>query len=183
MRETWVGIIVAASGVLAVLLALAFAWSQNPGAAGQRVGAAAVELSALALTGREIYQAKGCPLCHAIAGAGNPRYPLDGVGDRLDAPALRDWILATGTAAPLLPRRAAIAKEGYRDLGADEIDALVAYLSNLRASAAAADSRYRALVACSMARRKALAARNCASISATPSRPCTPSSSNSALSR
>ncbi|MDI6748229.1 MAG: c-type cytochrome [Rhodocyclaceae bacterium] len=134
MRETWVRIIVAASGVLAVLLALAFAWLQNPGAAGQRVGAAAVEMSALALTGRKIYQAEGCPLCHAIAGEGNPRYPLDGVGDRLEALELRDWILATGAVATLLPRRAAIMKEDYRDLGADEIDALVAYLSGLRAS-------------------------------------------------
>lgn len=132
MRETWVRIIVAASGTLAILLALVFAWSQNPAATASPVAARA-EPSLQAESGRAVYQAQGCASCHAIAGAGNPRYPLDGVGDRLDAAALRDWTLATGTAATLLPRRAAVMKEDYRDLSADEIDALVAYLSSLGA--------------------------------------------------
>lgn len=134
MRETWVRIIVAASGLLAILLALLFAWAQNPGSPAPKVGAAA-RLSPLAQTGREIYLAARCPLCHAIAGEGNPRYPLDGVGDRLDARALRDWILATGPAATLLPMRAAVMKEDYRGLRAAEIDALVAYMQTLRAVA------------------------------------------------
>lgn len=137
MRETWVRIIVTASGLLVILLALVFAWSQNPAATTSPVAARA-EPSLPAESGRAVYQAQGCASCHAIAGAGNPRYPLDGVGDRLDAVALRDWTLATGTAATLLPRRAAVMKEDYRDLGADEIDALVAYLSSLRAPGAGA---------------------------------------------
>lgn len=132
MRETWVRIIVGASGVLTILLALLFAWSQNPGTPPTRVATPA-DPSLLVESGRAVYQAQGCASCHAIAGAGNPRYPLDGVGDRHDATALRDWILATGTAATLLPRRAAVMKEDYRDLGTDEIDALVAYLSSLGA--------------------------------------------------
>lgn len=131
MRETWVRIIVAASGLLAILLALVFAWSQNPAATTSSVAARA-EPSLQAESGRAVYQAQGCASCHAVGGEGNPRYPLDGVGDRLDALALRDWILATGTTATLLPRRAAVMKEDYRDLSTDEIDALVAYLLSLR---------------------------------------------------
>lgn len=133
MRETWVRIIVAASGALAILLALVFASLQNPETASAPV-ATRTEPSPLAASGRAVYQEQGCASCHAIAGEGNPRFPLDGIGDRLDAAAVRDWILATGAAATQLPRRTAIMKEGYRELGADEIDALVVYLSGLRAS-------------------------------------------------
>ncbi|MBW6496087.1 MAG: cytochrome c [Burkholderiaceae bacterium] len=132
MRETWVRIIVVVSGALAILLALLFAWSQNPDTATSHVAASA-EPSPLVASGRVVYQEQGCASCHAIAGEGNPRFPLDGIGDRLDAAAVRDWILATGVAATQLPRRTAITKEGYRELGVDEIDALVAYLSSLRA--------------------------------------------------
>ncbi|HSH16895.1 MAG TPA: c-type cytochrome, partial [Verrucomicrobiae bacterium] len=32
--------------------------------------------------GRTIYGQQGCATCHAIAGSGNPRHPLDGTGDR-----------------------------------------------------------------------------------------------------
>ncbi len=33
--------------------------------------------------GEEIYRRLGCPACHSVGGAGNHRYPLDGVGSRL----------------------------------------------------------------------------------------------------
>lgn len=131
MRETWVRIVVAASGLLALLLALLFAWTQNPGPSVPKIETA-VHLSPLAQAGRAVYLAERCPLCHAIAGEGNPRYPLDGVGDRLDARAMRDWILATGPAATLLPMRASVMKEEYRSLRPDELDALVAYMQTLR---------------------------------------------------
>ncbi|MDP1526317.1 MAG: cytochrome c [Rhodocyclaceae bacterium] len=134
MRATWVRIIVVASGALAILLALFFAWTQNPGTTPTHVAARA-EPSLMVKSGRAVYQAQGCASCHAIAGDGNPRYPLDGVGDRRDAVALRDWTIATDAAATLLPRRAAVMKEDYRDLGSDEIEALVAYLSSLGAPA------------------------------------------------
>ena len=34
---------------------------------------------------------QACARCHSIAGKGNPRRPLDGVGARRNAAELRDW--------------------------------------------------------------------------------------------
>lgn len=122
MREMWAKIVAVLTGVLATLLA--FAWVQNPRAP----ATAPATPPALVKAGHALYQAQGCPMCHAIAGEGNPRYPLDGVGGRRDAAALRDWMLATRPAAEALPARAARMKQTYRALAEDEIDALVAYL-------------------------------------------------------
>lgn len=140
MRETWVRIVAATSGVLAILLALAFAWLQNPQPAPSPATVAAVAAVAQVATdgpsqveaGRAVYLAQGCALCHAIAGTGNPRYPLDGVGDRLSPQDLRNWTLGLGDAQGALPARAVRIKEDYRLLPADELDALVGYLASLR---------------------------------------------------
>jgi cbb3-type cytochrome oxidase cytochrome c subunit len=137
MRETWVRIVAATSGVLAILLALAFAWLQNPQPAPSPATVAAVaqvvtDDPSLVEAGRAVYLAQGCALCHAIAGTGNPRYPLDGVGDRLSPQDLRNWTLGLGDAQGALPARAVRIKEDYRVLPADELDALVGYLASLR---------------------------------------------------
>lgn len=39
--------------------------------------------------GEQIYAAQKCALCHSIAGKGNPKGPLDGVGSKLTAEDLR----------------------------------------------------------------------------------------------
>jgi cytochrome c553 len=82
--------------------------------------------------GRTLYAQNGCATCHAIAGAGNPRHPLDGVGSRLDAEVLRDWILGTGAAADLLPVTVCRRKERFQKLPAEDQDALVAYMVSLK---------------------------------------------------
>lgn len=132
MRELWVRIVAGITGALVLLLALAFAWLQNPRApvAAPAVPAAAPP-PALVEQGRRVYTEQGCALCHAIAGKGNPRSPLDGVGARHDAQALRDWILARGAAETALPARAVRGKHDYRALAGSELDALVAYLQSL----------------------------------------------------
>lgn len=137
MRETWVRIVAATSGVLAILLALAFAWLQNPQPALSPATVVAVAQVATdgpsqVEAGRAVYLAQGCALCHAIAGTGNPRYPLDGVGDRLSTQDLRNWTLGLGAAQGALPARAVRIKEDYRLLPGDELDALVGYLASLR---------------------------------------------------
>lgn len=139
MRERWVWIVAVASGVLVVLLAWAFAQSQNPIAT--RPEAAAVQVTtpgdALVQAGRRVYEAQGCARCHAVAGEGNPRLPLDGVADRLDPQGLRDWALATGPAATALSPRAVGMKKTYQELPEADIQALVVWLRTLRMGEAA----------------------------------------------
>lgn len=132
MREIWVRIVAATSGLAAVLLALAFAWSQNPGPPARPPAAPATAPSGVAEAGRAVFEAQGCAMCHAVAGKGNPRSPLDGVGARHDAAVLRDWTLATGSAEAALSTRAKVVKEDYRELPLAELDALIAYLQSLR---------------------------------------------------
>jgi len=76
--------------------------------------------------GKVVYDEQRCAACHAIGGTGNRRHPLDGVGARLDASALRTWIVAPATMNPK------VAKPRYDDLPAADLDALVAYLASLR---------------------------------------------------
>jgi mono/diheme cytochrome c family protein len=76
--------------------------------------------------GQRVYAEKKCAACHAIAGKGNRRHPLDGVGSRLDTAALRAWIVAPATMNP------EVEKPKYDDLPPADVDALVAYLKSLR---------------------------------------------------
>ncbi|MBA3059471.1 MAG: cytochrome c [Gammaproteobacteria bacterium] len=135
MRERWVWIVAVASGVLVVLLAWTFAKLQNPtDAVGLEVAAPSLPKldAALVQAGHRVYQAQGCALCHAVAGEGNPRLPLDGVADRLDAQGLRNWALATGPAATALSARAVRMKESYQELPEADLQALVVWLQTLR---------------------------------------------------
>jgi len=76
--------------------------------------------------GQRVYAEQRCAACHAIAGKGNRRYPLDGVGAKLDASALRTWIVAPTKMKPK------VKKPSYDALPAADLDALVAYLESLR---------------------------------------------------
>jgi len=82
--------------------------------------------------GRALFVQHGCATCHSIAGAGNPRNPLDGVGSRRDAEAMRDWILGTGAAAGQLPVTVRRRKERFQQLPAEDLNALVAYMASLK---------------------------------------------------
>ena len=84
--------------------------------------------------GRAVYAEQGCASCHAIAGAGNPRNPLDGVGARRDRSELFEWATGTGAAADQLSPATVRRKERYRALSSNDLDALVAYLTSLPAT-------------------------------------------------
>lgn len=101
------------------------AGSEGPEASrGAPVGASQVPDSVLA-AGREVYVEQDCSMCHSIAGEGSPRYPLDGVGSRLDADEIRLWIVDPQEARP------GVRKPAFDDLPEPEVDALVAYLQSL----------------------------------------------------
>lgn len=76
--------------------------------------------------GVTVYREQRCQVCHSIAGVGNKRYPLDGVGDRLTDDEIRTWIVAPRKMNPK------VAKKPYDKLPTADVDALVAYLKTLR---------------------------------------------------
>jgi len=83
--------------------------------------------------GLEVYTAQKCQLCHAIAGKGSKTNPLDGVGAKLSADDIKQWITHPVEAAakaksikkPPMPAK-------YGSLPAADIDALVAYMQSLK---------------------------------------------------
>lgn len=78
--------------------------------------------SALLARGKRVYAEQRCRLCHSIAGVGNTRSPLDGVGSRLSAAQIRAWIVSPREMDPNVRKRA------YRDIPPADLEALVAYL-------------------------------------------------------
>ena len=93
---------------------------------------AAAQNAAMIERGQKVYAAEKCSVCHSIAGAGNKRGVLDGVGSRLTQEEVRLWIVAADemTAKTKAPRKPVM--KSYAHLPKEDVEALVAYMMSLR---------------------------------------------------
>lgn len=117
-------------------LAIAPASRDAPVSAGQKAAPPQTAGGVAAIVGdrergRAVFERESCATCHAIADAGNPRNPLDGVGARLSPAELRSWITGTGGATARLSPGITKRKQRYLSLPEEELNALVAFLSGL----------------------------------------------------
>ena len=81
--------------------------------------------------GEKLYADQKCSLCHSVAGKGNAKGSLDGVGTKLKADDIRAWLTdAKGMTAKTKATRKPDMKQ-YA-LPKDDVDALVAYLGSLK---------------------------------------------------
>ncbi len=143
MREIWAKRIAFLTGLMVLLLTVLFATLQTPVETAERGDAAlpgdtvapATPEAQCVQAGRQVYQDAGCALCHSIAGQGNPRSPLDGVGARLAAPDLKNWIIGAQALKGQMPARAFERKQAYRDLPDEDLQVLVIYLQSLHPEA------------------------------------------------
>ena len=83
--------------------------------------------------GQQAFVDSKCLVCHFVGGEGNKKGPvLDGVGAKLTAEEIRQWI----TNAPDMAAKANIVRKppmkAYADLPKETVDALVTYLSSLK---------------------------------------------------
>lgn len=139
MRELWARRIAFLTGQLILLFSAGFAIIHNPTSppdrAEQNASQETETFIALDLqrieAGQQVYQQQTCVRCHSIAGKGNPRNPLDGVGARRNSLQLRDWIKGADVLQGVLPERAFIMKQVYKELSSDDLDALVIYMQSL----------------------------------------------------
>jgi cytochrome c oxidase subunit II len=76
--------------------------------------------------GKELFTAQKCTMCHAVAGQGNKAHPLDGVGGKLKPEEIKKWITAPKE------QKADTKMKAYPNLPAEDLDALVAYISSLK---------------------------------------------------
>jgi mono/diheme cytochrome c family protein len=86
-----------------------------------------------AAQGEKVFAEKKCSVCHLVGDVGNKKGPtLDGVGSKLKAEEIRQWI----TNAPEMAAKANIDRKppmkAYTDFSKAEVDALVAYLATLK---------------------------------------------------
>lgn len=135
MREKWARRIAALTGGLVVLLAVVFAYVQNPPhrplpASVRPVPAAKPSapavLPSLIEAGQQVYAELACARCHSIAGRGGARSALDGVGARLSEDEIRAWVVPHDKSAKDFQ-----ARHADISLKAEQRDALVAYLRSL----------------------------------------------------
>jgi len=82
--------------------------------------------------GQKVYASQKCSICHAVAGVGNTRGVLDGVGSKLTADEIRQWIVdAPGMTAKTKAERKPPMR-AYTTLSKPDVDALVAYMQSLK---------------------------------------------------
>jgi mono/diheme cytochrome c family protein len=88
--------------------------------------------SASVTKGAALYTEKKCQMCHSVAGKGNAKGSLDGIGDKLSAEDIKKWLTepaemtkkANATRKPAMP--------SFAKLPAADLDALTAYVSSLK---------------------------------------------------
>jgi mono/diheme cytochrome c family protein len=86
-----------------------------------------------AAKGQAVYAAQKCSVCHSIAGKGGKASPLDGVGAKLSAADVKEWIVdpvamakkSNSAKKPPMPKK-------YDKLPAADLDGLVAYMMSLK---------------------------------------------------
>jgi mono/diheme cytochrome c family protein len=89
--------------------------------------------AALIKRGQEVYAAQKCQICHSIGGKGGKTSPLDGVGTKLSAADIRQWIThPTEMTAKVKSTKKPVMPNKYGSLPAADIDALVAYMQSLK---------------------------------------------------
>jgi len=82
--------------------------------------------------GQKAFAAANCKMCHSVAGAGNPKGPLDDVASKASAAEIKQWLTdpAGMTAKTKAERKPAM--KLVKPLSADDVDSLVAYLTTLK---------------------------------------------------
>ena len=83
--------------------------------------------------GTKVFGEQKCSMCHAIAGKGNSKGPLNDVGARLSAAEIREWLVdPEGMRKKTNAERKPLMKS-FSTLSKEDLDGLVAYLQTLKA--------------------------------------------------
>jgi mono/diheme cytochrome c family protein len=84
--------------------------------------------------GIKVYAAQKCNVCHSIEGKGKKTGPLDGVGSKLSADEIRQWLVNAPEMTKKTNSKKKPVMKNYAKLPKEDIDALVAYMQTLKKS-------------------------------------------------
>ncbi len=93
---------------------------------GTAASAAAQDLA----KGEAVYAAQKCSMCHALDGKGQAKGPLDGVGTKLTADEIRQWIVDPAAMTKKANATRKPAMRAYPKLPKEDLDALVAFMAS-----------------------------------------------------
>jgi mono/diheme cytochrome c family protein len=96
------------------------------------LAAPALAQDAKVAAGAKVFAAQKCSICHSVAGVGNKKAPLDGVGKTLTEDVVRMWITDPKAAETKTGKTAKPPMKTYKSLKPEDLDALVAYLMSLK---------------------------------------------------
>jgi mono/diheme cytochrome c family protein len=82
--------------------------------------------------GEAVFQKQKCSLCHSVAGKGNAKGPLEGVGTKYSAAELKLWITSPAEMAKKHNATRKPQMKSFAALPAADVDALIAYLQTLK---------------------------------------------------
>ena len=80
--------------------------------------------------GAAVYAAQKCATCHALDGKGMAKGPLDGVGKKLTADEIHQWIVNPAEMAKKANATRKPPMRAYPNLPKEDLDALVAFLAS-----------------------------------------------------
>ena len=86
----------------------------------------------LVAKGAAVYAAQKCSVCHSVAGKGNVKGKLDGMGSKLTADEIRAWIVTPKEMTAKTKATRTPAMKAYPTLPKADVDALVAYVQSLK---------------------------------------------------
>lgn len=81
--------------------------------------------------GKAAYDKNGCAKCHQIAGKGSKISPLDGVGSKLSAAEIKQWLTDPDTMTAKLPKKPTV-KMKKVELSPADVDNLTEYMLSLK---------------------------------------------------
>ena len=117
-------VVVVSSLVSALLLTI--------GTAPRTASAATAPAAQSVEKGQQVYAAQKCQMCHSIGGKGNAKGVLDGVGSKLSAADIHQWLVdAPGMTSKTKAARKP-AMKAYPNLSKEELADLTAYLQSLK---------------------------------------------------
>lgn len=80
--------------------------------------------------GAAVFAAQKCLTCHALDGKGMAKGPLDGVGSKLSADEIREWIVHPDVMSKKTNATRKPPMRAYASLPKEDLDALVEFLAS-----------------------------------------------------
>ena len=80
--------------------------------------------------GAALFTAQKCTLCHSLDGKGSAKGPLDGIGSKLKAEEIRQWLVSPAEMAAKANATRKPAMKSFASLSKEDLDALVAFIAS-----------------------------------------------------